>query len=82
MHFLTVPQAADRYDLSPWTIRQKCRAGLLPHVRHSGAKSYLLPIEWLDAFDQGAPLEVVRTRAPRRGVPATRVVRPRREGNA
>jgi excisionase family DNA binding protein len=82
MLYLSVQQVASRYGLSPWTIRAKARNGQLPHLRHSGAKSFLFPLEWLDAFDEGAPLEVVRTRAPRRGVPAARVVRPRIESPA
>lgn len=80
--FLTVDQAAERYSLSAYTIREKCRAGLLPCVKHSGAKSWLLPVAWLDAYDQGAPLERVRTRAPRRGEPASVVVRPCQEVTA
>jgi hypothetical protein len=75
--YLTVVEVAARYGLSPWTVRDKCRRGLLPHLRHSGAKSFLFPVEWLDEFDEGAPLEIIRTRAPRRGVPGARVVRPR-----
>jgi excisionase family DNA binding protein len=77
--FLTVAEAAERYRCSAWTIREKCRRGDLPHLKPSGAKAILLPLDWLEEFELGVPVEIARTRAPRRGVPAARVVRPKRE---
>jgi len=75
-HYLTLQQVVDRYGgaYSAWTIREKCRRGEWPHLKHAGARHIIFNAEWLDDFDAGAELE--RRTIRRRGLSAGRVVRP------
>jgi hypothetical protein len=57
--FLVVEEVAARYRTSEWGIRDLARRRSLPHFRRSGSRRLLFRADWLDAWDAGAPLEVV-----------------------
>jgi hypothetical protein len=68
--FLVVEEVAARYRTSAWGIRDLARKRQLPHFRRSNSRRLLFRSDWLDAWDAGAPLEVVEL--PANG----RIVRP------
>lgn len=82
MTYLTLPDVVARYGgaYSIWTLREKCRRGEVPHLRHPGFKCLLFREDWLDAWDEGCDLErrVIR----QRGAAPGRVVRPRSRSRA
>jgi hypothetical protein len=57
--FLVVEEVAARYRTSEWGIRDLARRRSLPHFRRSGSRRLLFRADWLDAWDAGAPLEVL-----------------------
>jgi hypothetical protein len=74
--YLRLDDVVERYGgaFSEWTIRDKARRGLIPHLKHPGSKLVLFRADWLDAWDEGSPLE--RRDIRTRGVGVGRVVRP------
>lgn len=70
--YLSVPDVVERYGgtLSIWSVYEGARNCTLPHRKRPGTKTLLFIEEELDAFDDGAELEVQRL--PRGG----RVVKP------
>jgi hypothetical protein len=57
--FLVVEEVAARYRTSAWGIRDLARRRACPHFRRSNSRRLLFRSDWLDAWDAGAPLEVV-----------------------
>jgi hypothetical protein len=84
--YLTLDQVHERYGgtYSKWTLREKARRGLIPHLVHPGGGRILFSAEDLDAFDGGAELESIVLRPPRKDVRPGRLVRPapRRQARA
>jgi hypothetical protein len=76
--YLTLANVVERYAgaYSAWTIREKARRGEFPHAKHPGSKALLFRSDWLDEWDEGAPLERRVTRQP--GLSAGRIVKPRK----
>lgn len=76
--YISLPDVVERYGgtYSAWTIRDRCRRGEIPHLKHPGSKCILFREDWLDLFDEGAELE--RETVRRRGLSPGRVVRPRK----
>jgi hypothetical protein len=61
--FLTVPEVAARYRAEVnWVHKQtrKTDPPAIPHLKRPGMRGVLFPLEDLDAWDAGAPLEVVQ----------------------
>lgn len=71
MTLLTVEQAAERYHTSRKAIHDKTRARVIPMLKRAGFRRVLLPVAWLDAWDEGAELEVSE------GTDGTVMVRPK-----
>jgi excisionase family DNA binding protein len=69
--FLTVEEVAQRQRCSVRTIHERVRRYELPHRKLPGCRRLLFPEAELEAWEAGAPLEVVEL--PRGG----RIVRPR-----
>jgi Helix-turn-helix domain len=65
-----VPEVAERYGLSAWTIRNRARLKELPHRKPPGARDLLFDPDELDRFDEGS-VHLEYLRLPRGG----RVVR-------
>lgn len=76
MTFLGVNDVAARYRVSPNTIHKLTRNGEIPHTRRPGFRALLFREDHLDAWDNGAPLELV----PLDG--GGRLVRPKEAANA
>jgi hypothetical protein len=74
--FLTLEEAAQYLRVSPATLGDQAREGLVPHRKNPGARRLLFIPHELDACVNGAPLEV--THLPRGG----RVVRPKPQRNS
>ncbi len=71
--YLDVAAVAERYGYSSWQVYERARRNLLPCRKHPGGSRLLFLETDLDAFDDGAPLEV--TRLARGG----KVVKPNRK---
>ncbi len=56
-HHLTVEQAAARWHLSHWTVRDKARRGEVPHRKPPGSRRLMFPLADIEAFEDGAELE-------------------------
>jgi hypothetical protein len=69
--YMGVQDVADRYGVSSWTVYDLCRAGRLPHRKLPARRDLMFLEAELDAYDDGAELEVIRRGA------GGRVVRPR-----
>jgi hypothetical protein len=69
--YLLVEDVAERYGWSVRTVHERTRFAEIPHFRHPGARRCLFRVDWLDAWDAGAELEVVERE--RNG----RIVRPK-----
>ena len=74
--YVGVEAVVDRYSgvESKWTIYELCRRFEIPHRKPPGTRQLLFLPDELDAWEDGAELEVVQL--PRGG----RVVRPVNEG--
>jgi excisionase family DNA binding protein len=69
--YLLVEDVAVRLRCSRRTVHELTRTGAIPHRRLPGGRRCLFRPDELDAWEDGAPLEVIET--PRGG----RVVRPK-----
>lgn len=71
--FLSLPQVVERYAgvWSKWTLYELVRRGEFPHRKLPGRRELLFPLADLEAFENGAELEVVKL--PRGG----RICRPK-----
>lgn len=71
--YLTIPEVAERYGnaWSEWQLRELARTSRIPHRKPVSTARLLFLESELDAWDDGAPLEVKKL--PRGG----RVVRPK-----
>ncbi len=74
--YIDVAAVADRYGLSTWQVYERARRNLLPCRKHPGSNRLLFLEADLDAFDDGAGLEVVRL------VKGGKFVRPRTKAAA
>lgn len=63
--YLTVAEVADRYRVKENSIHKMTRVGgkdeppQIPHLKRKGFRALLFRVDHLDAWDDGAPLEVV-----------------------
>jgi hypothetical protein len=57
--YLLVPEVAERYGVSEWTIREWAKQGRLPHRRRPHELKLRFPEHELDLVDDGAELELV-----------------------
>jgi excisionase family DNA binding protein len=58
--YLSVGDVAARYGVSEWTVYDWARRTRIPFRKHPGSNRLLFLEAELDAFDDGAPLEVKR----------------------
>ena len=70
--FLMLPEVVERYAgvWSKWTIYEMSRTGTIPHRKLSGRRELLFVLADLEAWEDGAALEV--RKLPKGG----RIVRP------
>jgi len=57
MEYFIAKQVAERFNVTPRTVTNWCKAGLLPGARKPG-RDWLIPVEALDGFtppDRGRP---------------------------
>jgi predicted DNA-binding transcriptional regulator AlpA len=73
--YSSVEAVAERYGWSAWTVYDRARRGLLPHRKPIGTRKLLFLEHELDAWDDGAQLEVQEL------ADGGRVVRPLTNGN-
>src|SRR4051812_1061943 len=57
--YLVKDEVADRYRVSPHTVEWWVASRSCPHFRRQGSRRVLFRPDWLDAWDAGAPPEVV-----------------------
>jgi hypothetical protein len=57
--FLNITETAERYGTTPRALRDKTRKNLIPFTLRPGWKGCMFLPEHLDAWDDGAALEVV-----------------------
>jgi predicted DNA-binding transcriptional regulator AlpA len=74
--FLSLPDVVARYAgvYSKWTIYEMTRTGSVPHRKLAGRRGLLFPLDELEAWEDGAPLETLNL------VGGGRVCRPIRDG--
>ena len=81
--YLTVRDVAARYQLSPWTLYERTRLGLIPHRKHPGSNRLLFTEAELDAWDEHAgALETITLPPPVKGLSPGRLVRVRQTKRA
>ena len=68
---LTVAETAELLRCTPRHVGDLARAGRIPHRKFAGTKASLFPIDELEAWIDGAELEVVDTNGA-----GGRIVRP------
>ncbi|HEY7114949.1 MAG TPA: helix-turn-helix domain-containing protein [Tepidisphaeraceae bacterium] len=56
-----MPQVVDRYVgvYGRWTIYEMTRTGTIPHRKIAGRRGLLFPVEELEAWEDGAPVETI-----------------------
>ena len=57
--FLVTAEVADRLRCSTRTIHELTRTGRIPHRRFVGSRRCLFRVDELEAWDSGAPLEIL-----------------------
>lgn len=57
--FLVVEDVADRYQVRPKTVREWARCGAIPHFRAPGTRRLQFRLDWLEAWERGAELELM-----------------------
>jgi hypothetical protein len=57
--WLTVDEAAEYLRISPWVLRARARRLEVPCRRPRGTRRYVFAVRELEAYLDGAPLEVV-----------------------
>jgi predicted DNA-binding transcriptional regulator AlpA len=70
--YISVEDVASRYGWSPWTVYEKARHSQIPHRKLAGSNRLLFEESALDAWDDGAELQVKKL--PRGGRVVTPVV--------
>jgi excisionase family DNA binding protein len=57
--WLVVEEVARRLRCSTRTIHELTRCAAIPHFKRPGGRRCLFRSDWLEAWEQGAPLRVV-----------------------
>ena len=57
--FLLVAEVATRLRCSERSIHELTRTGRIPHLKRPGARRCLFRLDWLEAWEGGAALELV-----------------------